>query len=206
MTVATGSPEHKAHVDDLARRLTAAGARVRREPIPMRRWTPLHAELHPVGPAVPVAYTARTGPEGVTGPLSTQPRAGVIGLARIHTTAPNVLDWAGDPIPAPDHEPIREALARFENAGAVGAVLVIDEPDTYLLRDGRHRRIPAVFAHPDDPLTEGDIVTLVVEADIDVVETHNVLGVIPGSSPTWSCSRPTPTARTPWRTTVPSCP
>lgn len=183
MTVATGSPEHEAHVDDLARRLTAAGARVRRDPIPMRRWTPRHAELHPVGAAVPVAYTARTGPEGVTGLLSTRPRAGVIGLARIHPTTRDILDWAGDPVPSPDHESIREALARFESAGAVGAVLVVDEPDTHLLRDGRHRRIPAVFARPDQPIREGDTATLVVEADIDVVATHNVLGVLPGSSP-----------------------
>lgn len=186
MTVATGSPDHVAQVDDLARRLIAAGVpQVRKESIPMRRWTPRRCELRPVGPAVPVAYTARTGPEGVTGPLSSRARAGVVGLARIPSTGRDVLDWDGAPAPDPAlaQEEIRAALARFEAAGAVGAVLVVDEPDTFLLRDGRHRGIPAVFVGPDHGLREGEEVTLVLEADIDVVTTRNLVGLIPGSAP-----------------------
>ncbi|CAL9473131.1 hypothetical protein SUDANB95_02864 [Actinosynnema sp. ALI-1.44] len=186
MTVATGSPEHVAHVDDLARRLVAAGVpRVREESIPMRRWTPRRCELRPFGPAVPVAYTARTGPDGVTGPLSSRARAGVIGLARVPSTKRNVLDWDGDPVPDPSlvQEEIRHALARFETAGAVGAVLVVDEPDTFRLRDGRHRGIPAVFVGPDHGLREGEDVTVVLEADIDVVTTRNLVGLVPGATP-----------------------
>ena len=172
---ATGSPAHSAYVDDLARRLADLGVPdVRTEVLPMRRWTPSHWELSVDGAPVPltsfVAYSGSTGQDGVSGPLSTVPALGTIGVVDIPVVAfPAAtfdgLDWDAphEPVHAADYDPtapyervsfsqdlMREALARFQAGGSAGLVLVVDLPaeqiaDGYLLYDGVFRDIPAVF-------------------------------------------------------------
>ena len=219
---ATGSPEHEAYVADLAARLVSAGAQdVRLEPVPMRRWTPERWELELLDDGTPatvplvsyVAYSGSTGPDGVTGPLSAEPGAGVIGLVDIPLVGMagrdfDGLDWDAPALPAhsdgwdPElryerlwlsQDLMREALARFEDAGAAGLVLAVDVPETeipgaYLLYDGVHRRIPAVFVGREtgrllrEAQEHRQPARLILEAVVEDVVTHNVVGVVPGAS------------------------
>jgi hypothetical protein len=148
----------------------------------MRRWTPLRwgldlVDSQPVRdvPVVSyVAYSGHTGPEGVTGPLSVTPGAGVVGLVDVPLVGMAArdfdgLDWdAPDaPVHGPDWDPdarydrvwlsqdlMREALERFEASGAAGLVIAVDVPDeeirgAYLLYDAVHRALPALFVGRD---------------------------------------------------------
>lgn len=171
---ATGSPAHEEYIDDLAARLCAAGVQeVWLESIPMRRWTPRRWSLRTdreVPVVSPVAYSGHTDAAGVTGPLAAEPAPGVIGL--VHIGLPplqaelfDMLDWdaPAQPVHAEGYDPqdayervwlsqdaMRAELARFEAADAAGLVLAVDLPeaeirDGYLLYDGVHRNLPAVF-------------------------------------------------------------
>ncbi|HEX4153596.1 MAG TPA: L-rhamnose/proton symporter RhaT [Steroidobacteraceae bacterium] len=82
---ATGSAAHEAYVDELARRLRAAGVRdVRFEALPMRRWTARRWSLDLVGGAsagaIPAAayvpYSGSTPETGITAPLVALPGDG----------------------------------------------------------------------------------------------------------------------------------
>jgi hypothetical protein len=219
---ATGSPAHAAYVTDLADRLSAVGVQdVRLEPIPMRRWTPRQWALaieqdgdhRDVPPVSYVAYSGSTGPEGVVGALSAEPAAGTIGLVDIPVVGMAAadfdgLDWDAPTLPVHgegwvadaryervwlSQDLMRDALARFEAAGAVGLVLVVDLPEddipgAYLLYDGVHRGIPAVFvgrgsgAVLRDHLAGGADVRLTLDAVVEDAVTHNVVGVVPGLS------------------------
>jgi hypothetical protein len=219
---ATGSPEHAAYIADLADRLTSVGVRdVRLEPVAMRRWTPQHWALEVVETAssleVPlvsyVAYSGITGHEGVTGPLSTEPVAGSIGLVDIPLVGMAAgdfdgLDWDAPRLPShgPDWDPslqyeriwlsqdlMRDALTRFEDAGAAGLVLVVDLPEgeipgACLLYDGVHRNLPAVFVGREtgrflhDVQSRGSEVRLTLEAVVEDAVTHNIVGLVPGVS------------------------
>ena len=219
---ATGSPEHSAYISDLADRLASVGVQdVRLEPVPMRRWTPRHWALEVVDaeasvemPLVSyVAYSGDTGPHGVTGPVSTEPTAGTVGLVDIPLIGMaasdfDSLDWDAPHLPthSPDWDPalryervwlsqdlMRDALARFEDAGAAGLVLVVDLPEdeipgAYLLYDGIHRNIPAVFVGRETGRllhrieSRGGHARLTLEADVEDAVTHNVVGLVPGSS------------------------
>ena len=88
---------------------------------------------------------------------------------------------------------MREALARFEEGGAAGLVLVVDLPEdeipgAYLLYDGVHRDIPAVFVGREagrrlrEALPHGGQVRLTLEAVVEDAVTHNVVGLVPGAS------------------------
>ena len=222
---ATGSPDHAVYVSDLAERLAAVGVQdVRLEPVPMRRWTPRRWGLELVDDAtggadrdVPlvsyVAYSGSTGPAGVTGPLSSEPVAGTVGLVDIPVVGMaagdfDALDWDAPELPAHgagwdpavrydrvwlSQDLMREALARFEEGGAAGLVLVVDLPEedipgAYLLYDGVHRNIPAVFVGREagrrlrETLKHGAHVRLTLEAVVEDAVTHNVVGLVPGAS------------------------
>ena len=219
---ATGSPEHATYVADLAQRLGEVGVSdVRLEPVPIRRWTPLRWGLDLVdgGPLrdVPVvsyvAYSGLTGPEGVTGPLSLTPGAGSIGLVDVPLVGMAArdfdgLDWdaPGAPVHGPEWDPdarydrvwlsqdlMREALARFEDGGALGLVIAVDVPDdqiagAYLLYDAVHRGIPALFVGRDtgrrlhQARERDERVRLILEAVVEDTVTHNLLGLVPGVS------------------------
>ncbi|MGP3751127.1 hypothetical protein B046DRAFT_05850 [Streptomyces sp. LamerLS-316] len=118
------------------------------------------------------------------------------------------LDWGGpdDIRHVADHDPatpyervwlsqdvMREQLGLFAGAGAAGLVLVVDLPaealhEAYLLYDGVLRGLPAVFVSREQggrlraAADRGQEATLVLEAQVEDVETPNVLGVIPGAS------------------------
>lgn len=219
---ATGSPSHADYIADLAHRLSTAGVSdVALEAVPMRRWTAREWGLRLTVPAgtmqvqvvSPVAYSGRTTPAGVTGPLTSEPRAGAIGVVDIPLPAFtagvfDALDWGAptpptaEPTYAPDqryervwlaHDQMRAELARFEAAGAAGLVMVIDLPETelgngYLLYDGVHRSIPALFVGRDSGRALHEAVrqeaeaSLTLVADIEQVDTHNISGIIPGAS------------------------
>lgn len=211
---ATGSPAHESYVDDLVRRLGEAGVTdVRTEALPMRRWTPsewaLEVDGAPVPVTSPVAYSGATGPDGVTGALSREPVPGAIGVVDVPilplTAATfDQLDWDATERPATavdapyervwlSQEAMRAELARFADAGAAGLVLVVDLPpehvaDGYLLYDGVHRGLPALFVSREVavPLRaaaeRGAPARLVLDAAVEEVQTRNVLGVIPGVS------------------------
>jgi hypothetical protein len=213
---ATGSPAHAEYIDDLARRLAEAGVReVATESIPMRRWTPQQWSLRAAGTDIrvisPVAYSGATGAEGVTGRLSGEPGAGVVGIVRVTLPPYNagmfdMLDWGAPALPAhPDgynpadpyeriwlsQDEIRAQLARFAEGRAAGLIISVDLPadeltDAYLLYDGVHRGMPALFVGREegDALLArfGEPATLTLEARVDQVETHNILGLIPGAS------------------------
>ncbi|MFJ5991439.1 hypothetical protein [Lentzea sp. NPDC092896] len=201
-----------------ARLAEAGVSQVRLEPVPVRRWTPTRwrLELLEAGraTAVPVAayvpYSGWTGPGGVTGRLSDQPSAATIGLADVPLlplTAGvfDALDYdapagpAGQD-PATPYERIwlsqdvmRQELTRHREAGAHGLVLVVDLPtdeiaDGYLLYDGVHRELPAVFVGREqgpvlrEALAAGAEVRLVLEADVEQTVSHNIVGIIPGQT------------------------
>ncbi|WP_405904083.1 hypothetical protein OG696_35830 [Streptomyces sp. NBC_00656] len=161
----------------------------------------------------PVAYSGCTAPQGVTASLSAEPVTGRIGVADVPLPALQArvfddLDWGGpedirhvaDYDPATPYERVwlsqdvmREQLSRFAQAGAAGLVLVVDLPaealhEGYLLYDGVHRGLPAVFVsreqgeHLRAAAARGQVATLVLEAHAEHVETSNVLGLIPGAS------------------------
>jgi len=215
---ATGSPAHEAYVSDLARRLVEIGGiDVRTEALPMRRWTPSSWGLEVEGAAVPVtsfvAYSGSTGADGVTGTLSREPEHGGIGVVDVPVAAlPAVtfdrLDWDAPDLPvhAPGYDPaapyarvwlsqdaMRDELARFAAAGAAGLVLVIDMPAEhvtggYLLYDGVHRGLPALFVSREGgaqlraAADRRAPARLVLDAVVQQVQTRNVLGLIPGAS------------------------
>ncbi|SFR91680.1 hypothetical protein SAMN04487846_0568 [Microbacterium sp. cf046] len=213
---ATGSAAHADYIDDLARRLTEAGVdRVWTEAVPMRRWTPegwsLRADGDDIQVISPVPYSGSTASDGVTGPLSSDPGEGVIGVVRVTLPPYNagmfdMLDWGAPALPvhpvdysaADPYERIwlsqdemRAQLARFVAGGAAGLIISVDLPadeltDAYLLYDGVHRGLPALFVGREegDALLSrvGAAATLTLEASIKEVETHNILGFIPGAS------------------------
>ena len=160
-----------------------------------------------------VAYSGSTGPEGAIGPLSTEPVTGAVGLVDIPVIGMAAgdfdgLDWDAPKLPShgDDWDPtvrydrvwlsqdlMREALARFEDGGAAGLVLVVDLPEqdipgAYLLYDGVHRNIPAVFVGREagerlrETLTQGAHVRLTLEAVVEDAVTHNIVGLVPGAS------------------------
>ncbi len=182
---------------------------------PRRRQLTLDAAGGPVEvPLVtPVAYSGRTPAHGVTAPLSAKAVTGHIGVVDIALPALQAhvfddLDWAGpdgvrhdaDYDPATPYERVwlsqdamRECLDRFARVGASGLILVVDLPaeamrEGYLLYDGVHRGLPAVFVSREQgtllhaAAAEGREATLVLEARVEDVETANVLGLIPGAS------------------------
>jgi hypothetical protein len=142
------------------------------------------------------------------------PAVGVIGLVEVAPTVfPastfDALDWdapvrpaggrAGPEADAPyerfafSQEQVKDALARFSDAGAMGVVVIVGLPaahipGAYLLYDGIHRGMPAVFCSRETAAglraaaERGASAQLVLEAEIKDVETHNVIGVIPGAS------------------------
>ncbi|MDT0186058.1 hypothetical protein Q9S36_38325 [Microbacterium sp. ARD31] len=213
---ATGSDAHADYIDDLARRLAEAGVDgVTTEAVPMRRWTPEQWSLSAGGADIriisPVSYSGSTGPEGINGPLSGEPAPGVIGVVRVTLPPYNagmfdMLDWGAPALPVhPEgydstepyeriwlsQDEMRAQLARFVAGGAAGLIISVDLPadeltDAYLLYDGVHRGLPALFVGREvgDALLAriGETATLTLEASIDEVETHNVLGLIPGAS------------------------
>ena len=215
---ATGSAEHKDYVDDLVRRLGELGVSdVRTEPQSMRRWTPANWALTVDGAPIPtssfVSYSGNTGPQGVSGLLARHPAAGTIGFVEVPAVGFPMamfdgLDWDApdQPVHVVEQDPntpfervwlsqdlMRAALARFEQAGAVALVIVVDLPaehitDGYLLYDGVHRRIPAVFVSREvagtlrDAEASGAPARLVLDASIETTQTHNVVGLIPGMS------------------------
>jgi hypothetical protein len=215
---ATGSPAHAAYVADLAWRLAELGvAEVRTETVPMRRWTPSRWALEVDGAPVPVisfvAYSGSTGPDGVTAPLAAEPVAGTIGVVEIAVVSFSAAifdaeDWdvPNQPVHAAGYDPAApiggvnfsqglmcEALARFQQAGAAGLVLVVDLPAEhirggYLFYDGVHRDIPAVFLGREqagrlrNAAARGARARLVLPATVEEVETSNVVGLIPGAS------------------------
>jgi hypothetical protein len=215
---ATGSPAHKEYIDDLARRMHALGlVDVHQEGQYMRRWTPhcwgLMVDGESVSTTSFVSYSGSTGPQGVTGKLSYQPVPGVIGVVEVPAIGFPMamfdsLDWDAPTQPAHDidffpetpfervwlsQDLMRAALARFEQGGAAGLVIVVDLPaehitDGYLLYDGVHRQIPAVFVSREaaaglrEAESRGAEAVLTLEAGVEQVETHNVLGLIPGVS------------------------
>ncbi|MER5325920.1 hypothetical protein [Streptosporangium roseum] len=215
---ATGSPEHEDYVDDLVRRLAELGVpEVRTEALAMRRWTPsrwhLAVDDSPVAVTSFVAYSGSTTPDGVTGPLSTEPAPGAIGIVEVPAVAfPaatfDALDWdaadqplqhAGYGSDAPyervwlSQDLMRQELARFAAAGAAGLVIIVDLPAEhatggYLLYDGVHRGLPALFVSREEAgrlreaTTRGAQARLVLEAVVEQVQTRNVLGLIPGAS------------------------
>lgn len=161
----------------------------------------------------PVAYSGRTPSPGATAPLSTEPVAGRIGVVDVPLPALQAqvfddLDWGGpedighvaDYDPATPYERVwlsqdlmREQLSRFAGAGAAGLILVVDLPAValhqgYLLYDGVHRGLPAVFVsreqgeHLRAAAARGRKATVLLEALVEDVETPNVLGLIPGAS------------------------
>ncbi|GAA2768872.1 hypothetical protein GCM10010103_79160 [Streptomyces paradoxus] len=161
----------------------------------------------------PVAYSGDTGTGGVTGPLAAEPRPGVIGVVDIALPAFaagdfDALDYcpsalaAVEPAYASDqryeriwlaHDQMRAELARFAAAGAAGLILVIDLPEAelgggYLLHDGVHRAIPALFVGRESGLQLHEAArrktqaTLTLTADSTRVDTHNIVGIIPGAS------------------------
>ncbi|MFI8287840.1 hypothetical protein ACIGBL_01730 [Streptomyces sp. NPDC085614] len=217
---ATGSPAHADYIGDLARRLSAVGVPdVALEAVPMRRWSARHWGLRlestdtAVAVVSPVAYSGRTDADGVTGPLSSEPRAGSIGVVNVAPPAFtagdfDALDYGSsapattEPVYAPDqryervwlaHDFMRTELTRFTAAGAAGLIMVIDLPEEelgggYLLYDGVHRAIPALFVGRESGslLREaafwGREATLTLVADVAQVDTHNIVGIIPGAS------------------------
>jgi hypothetical protein len=213
---ATGSDAHADYIDDLARRLGEAGVdNVTTEAIPMRRWAPQRWSLDAGGSDIriisPVSYSGSTGAEGVTGPISTEPAAGEIGIVRVTLPPYNagmfdMLDWGAPALPvhptgynpADPYERIwlsqdemRTQLARFAAADAAGLIISVDLSadeltNAYLLYDGVHRGMPALFVGREegDALLArvGETATLTLEATVDEVETHNIMGLIPGAS------------------------
>ncbi|MFG3149822.1 hypothetical protein [Streptomyces sp. NPDC048243] len=182
---------------------------------PQRWQLTLEGEAQPVDvPLVsPVAYSGRTPAQGVSAPLSTEPATGRIGvvdiaLPALHAQVFDDLDWAdpqevrhdADYDPATPYERVwlsqdsmREHLDRHARIGARGLILVVDLPaealrEGYLLYDGVHRGLPAVFVSREQrallhaAAAEGREATLVLEARVEDVETANVLGLIPGAS------------------------
>lgn len=159
----------------------------------------------------PVSYSGATPAEGVTARLSREPVAGTIGVVRVARPPYNAglfdaLDWGAPALPEhPEgydptlpyeriwlsQDEMRVHLARFAAAGAVGLVIAVDMPaseltDAYLLYDGVHRGLPGLFVGS----AEGDLLEehldaearLTLEAVVEDVETHNIIGVIPGAS------------------------
>ncbi|WP_405966611.1 hypothetical protein OG613_05390 [Streptomyces sp. NBC_00015] len=219
---ATGSAAHADYIGDLARRLSEAGVPdVALEAVPMRRWSARRWGLRLAGPdsgaevavVSPVAYSGRTGADGVTGPLSPEPRTGAIGVVDITLPAFTAGDFdaldygpsalaAAEPAYAPDqpyervwlaHDQMRAELARFAAAGAAGLILVIDLPEEelgggYLLYDGVHRTVPALFVGRESGRRLHEAarremkVKLTLVADAAEVDTHNIVGIIPGAS------------------------
>jgi len=213
----TGSAAHHGYVADLERRMAAVGiSGVQREEVPLRRWRARRWSLAVAGAEVEtlscVAYSGATPPGGTTGRLSATPAAGVIGLVDVPVLSVgagefDALDWApgGPPHPAGydptrrfertwlSQDPMRDALDRFAAAGAAGLVLVVDQPGhvlraPYLLYDGVHRGIPALFVSRaagirlHRALDAGLDARLVLEAEVDEVATPNLVGLIPGRS------------------------
>ncbi|MFK0174082.1 hypothetical protein ACIQU5_35465 [Streptomyces sp. NPDC090306] len=219
---ATGSDAHHAYVASLVDRLGRVGVDdVRRETLPLRRWTPLSWRLSVAGsdgpvdiPLVaPVAYSGSTPAEGVRAELSAEAVEGRIGVVDVPLPALSAqvfddLDWGehqdirrgenydpGTPYERVwlSQDTMREHLDRFARAGAAGLVLIVDLPaealrEGYLLYDGVHRGVPAVFVGREQgerlraAAATGQEATLVLEARVDDVETANVLGLIPGAS------------------------
>jgi hypothetical protein len=215
---ATGSPDHEAYIDDLVERLAEAGVQdVHAEPIPMRRWTPQAWSLRLGGVDVPtispVAYSGATDEHGVTGVLSTVPASGVIGVVRVGLPPYSAgmfdaLDWDAPRLPAhpSDYDPgeayervwlsqdeMRAQLARFRQSDAAGLIIVVDLPaaeleSAYLLYDGVHRGMPALFVGREvgdaafAAAARGETTTLTLTAVVEDAVTRNIVGVIPGAS------------------------
>ena len=215
---ATGSPAHDAYIDDLVERLSAAGVEdVRTEPIPMRRWTPQGWSLR-VGDAElptisPVSYSGATGADGVTGILSTEPAPGVIGVVRVGLPPYaagmfDTLDWDAPRLPTHpsgydpgeayervwlSQDEMRVQLARFRDADAAGLIIAVDLPaveleSAYLLYDGVHRGMPALFVGREAgdavfaAATGREPATLTLTAVVEDAVTRNIVGIIPGAS------------------------
>ncbi|MFD8110310.1 hypothetical protein [Streptomyces microflavus] len=217
---ATGSPAHADYIGDLARRLSEVGvADVALEAVPMRRWDARRWGLRldgsdtEVSVVSPVPYSGHTRADGVTGPLTWEPRKGSIGVVSIALPAFtagdfDALDYGAatartiEPLYGPDqpyervwlaHDLMRAELARFAAAGAAGLILVVDLPEEelgggYLLYDGVHRSVPALFVGREsgrllrEAAHRGREATLTLVADVAQVDTHNLFGVIPGAS------------------------
>ncbi|WP_312167967.1 hypothetical protein [Microbacterium sp.] len=175
-----------------------------------RDWS-LRVDGDDVPVIAPVSYSGATPRGGVTAVLSAEPRAGTIGLVSVARPPYSAglfdsLDWGAPALPEhPEgydpslpyeriwlsQDEMRVQLARFAAAGAVGLVIAVDMPaaaltDAYLLYDGVHRGLPSLFVGRDegDALRGllGEEVTLTLDATVDEVETHNIIGLIPGAS------------------------
>ena len=104
--------------------------------------------------------------------------------------------------------PVRGRRRRWPGA-SLSTSPTTEIPGAYLLYDGVHRRIPALFVGRDTgrPAPEAqerdETARLILEAVVEDTVTHNVLGLVPGRPTSSWCSSPTPTVRTGSRTTAP---
>ncbi|WP_157407905.1 PA domain protein [Actinomadura atramentaria] len=180
---ATGGKTHNAYIDNLAERMARVGIQnVRTDPVPLTRWEPSAWSLDVIGGqnagAVDVSwyvpYSGSTGPQGVTAPLSTEPKSGTIGLVTVRPPQipylfMDIIDW--DTPWQPEHASGYNPLAVYDRpwfggmsaggemdghkaAGAVGLIIVLDLPadvarGQYLPYDGIIRGIPSLIVDRD---------------------------------------------------------
>lgn len=156
------------------------------------------------GSTGPAGITAQLSTEPQPGTIGVV----AVGLASLNAGLFDGLDWDAPRLPAhPDgydpnepyervwlsQDPMREQLARFKAQGAAGLVIVVDLPaadldKAYLLYDGLRRDLPALFVAREEgeklvaAATAGESATLRLNAVDSVVETHNIVGFIPGVS------------------------
>ncbi|GAB3505141.1 PA domain protein [Amycolatopsis cihanbeyliensis] len=219
---ATGSTAHHGYVDGLAARMERVGiSAVTAEGVPFDRWQPSSWSLdvvggHEAGP-VEVAgylpYSGDTGPDGVTARLCAIPMPGTIGIVSVASPPLpylllDVIDWDAplQPRHAPGYNPLDlyarpwlstesliDTMSAFEAAGAVGLIVVLDEPaeaarGRYAPYDGVVRDLPALYVDRNTGAglrkvaLAGGKARLKLEAGVRTMTTPNVYGVIPGAS------------------------
>jgi hypothetical protein len=157
---ATGSAAHEGYVDELARRLRAAGVKdVRFEALPMRRWTAEHWSLDIVDGAqpgslsgsqpgaVPVAayvpYSGDTPATGVTAPLITLPKD----KAQDGTLAGKIVVFDLPKIPLTMGYFMKQALFSYDPQNTLTAQTPYERPHNGIgLVDGFRKRVEAAGA------------------------------------------------------------
>lgn len=192
----------------VAERFAAEGLEdVRLEPVPLPRWEPTAWSLTVDGTDVDCFPLPHTAPGTVEGRLTSGDPRGAIALSTVTLTRlPQTLmrDRAlGHHDPTNEFDDLVQVLpfgpalqAVLEpslQAGAAGFVGIFDAPwescDYYVPYDGVQRPIPGVWVSRSAgerlSALDGATARISVESTRETVETHNVVGTLPGASDEW---------------------
>ena len=189
----TGTAGNQTTADWLAGRFASIGLATSTETFTFSRYLPRAASLS-VGsfsPEVfPLYYSGRTGASGITAPLVHVGLGTPIDFA-LHDVAGKIV-LIDVPMPLPGLIPtLSNAITSATTGGAVGVVASIAAPEnTISVPDVDSRSglcgLPTLLTGKIDGeelgLHDGEVATLVLDADYGDAVAPNILGVLPGSS------------------------